>query len=360
MKITAVTPLLLKGMLLVRVETDAGIVGWGESSPMNAQVVAAHLNHSLAPLVLGHDPFEIERLVEEMFVKTYKIAGQTQAMAISGIEIALWDILGKALRVPIYQLLGGAYRKQIPMYASSTRRDISPQDEAARLAHLVEDKGFRAVKVRVGQRYGFDTDAAPGRSVAVVREVRQRLGDEIEIMVDGNSCFSAPRAIQLGRRLEEYRIFHFEEPTPYQDLDSLAKVAKALDTPIAVGEQEWQIHRFKEMMQKEAADIVQPDLIKAGGFTACKRVAALAEAFGCICTPHQTKKLGTIATLHFVAATPVCRYAQEYIIEPQPIGDRLFRNPVPVVDGYMAVPEEPGLGVALNEEILSQAQPLTA
>ena len=358
MKITEVTPIFLNPTLLVRVETDGGIVGWGECSPMNGRVIAAHVRHSLASIALGRDPFDIEPIVEDMFVRTYKIAGQSQAMASSGIEIALWDIMGKALNVPIYKLLGGAYRKRIRMYASSMRRDISPRDEADRLARLVDEKGFTAVKVRVGETYGFDRDAAPGRSVALVREVRKRLGDGIDIMVDGNSCFTAPRAIQLGRVLEQHNIFHFEEPCPYTDIDSTAKVARALDLPIAGGEQDWDLRRFKEMMEKEAVDIVQPDVIKAGGFSVCKKVAALAEAFGCVCTPHQTQPLGTIATLHFVAATPCCRYSQEYNIEPHPIGDALFRNPVPVVDGHMAVPEGPGLGVEISEDALSRAESL--
>ncbi len=353
-KITDVEVFLLKPTVLVRLRTDEGITGWGECSPMNGPVVAAHIRHSLADLVVGEDPFDIEGLVEKMFVRTYKIAGQAQAMAASGIEIACWDIMGKALSMPIYRLLGGAYRKQIPMYASSMRRDTSPKDEAERLARLVEEKGFRAVKVRVGSTYGFDRDAAPGRSLAVVREVRAALGDDVDIMVDGNSCFTAPRAIELGRRLQDYNVFHFEEPCPYTDLDATAKVARALDVPIAGGEQDWDLRRFKEMLQKEAVDIVQPDLIKAGGFTVCRKVAALAEAFGCVCTPHQTQPLGTIATLHFVAATPVCRYYQELNIEPHRIGDRLFKNPVLVVDGHMTVPEGPGLGVEIDEALLQR------
>lgn len=352
MKITEVKVLLLRPTVLVRLGTDEGITGWGECSPMNAAVIAAHIRHSLADLVVGEDPFDVEKLVEKMFVHTYKIAGQAQAMAASGIEIACWDIMGKALGVPIYKLLGGAYRKQIPMYASSMRRDTSPGDEAARLAKLVEEKGFTAVKVRVGSKYGFDRDAAPGRSVAVVREVRATLGDDIAIMVDANSCFTAPRAIELGRRLQDYNIFHFEEPCPYTDLDATARVARALDVPIAGGEQDWDLRRFKEMLQKEAVDIVQPDLIKAGGFTVCRKVAALAEAFGAVCTPHQTQPLGTIANLHFVAATPVCRYTQELNIEPHPIGDKLFKNPVPVIDGRMTVPEDPGLGVEIDEALV--------
>jgi L-alanine-DL-glutamate epimerase-like enolase superfamily enzyme len=183
--------------------------------------------------------------------------------------------------------------------------------------------------------------------------VRRVLGDGIEILVDGNSCFSAPRAIELGRRLEECGVFHFEEPCPYWDLDSTAQVAEALDMPVAGGEQDWGIHRFREMLQIEAVDIVQPDLIKAGGFSICKKVAALAEAYGRVCTPHQTQPFGTVANLHFAASTPNCRYAQEYNIEPHPLRDTLFREPVlEVTDGHLAVPEGPGIGVELNQELL--------
>ena len=356
MKITKVTSLFLDPTLLVRVDTDEGVTGWGECSPMNSRGIAPHIRYSLAPLVIGKDPFDSESIMETMFVRTYKIAGQTQAIAMSGIEIALWDIMGKALNVPVYKLLGGAYRKKIRMYASSMRRDISPKEEADRLAKLVEEKGFTAIKVRVGKTYGFDEDIFLGRSEAVVKEVRERLGDEVEIMVDGNSCFTASRAIELGRRLERYDIFHFEEPCPYVDLDSTAKVAQALDVPIAGGEQDWDLRRFREMMQKGAVDIVQPDLIKAGGFSALKKVAALAEAFGCVCTPHQTQPLGTIANLHFAAATPCCRYSQEYNIEPHPVGYGLFKNPVPIIEGHMDVPEGPGLGVEMDEKVLARAE----
>ena len=356
MKIKRVEPLHVGPNLLVRVETEDGVIGYGECSPMNVRLVAAHIEHALGPLVVGLDPFDVEVIVEKMVVSTYKLAGQSMAMAASGIEIALWDIMGKALGQPIYKLLGGAYRKEIPMYASSMRRDITPVEEARRLAGLVEKHGFKAVKVRVGSTFGFDKDAWPGRSIELVKEVRAALGDEIEIIVDANSCYSAPRAIELGRALERYRIFHFEEPCPYWDLDSTAKVARALDTPVAGGEQDWDLRRFKEMLQKEAVDIVQPDLIKAGGFSVCKKIAALAEAFGCVCTPHQTQPFGTVANLHLVASTPNCRYFQEYNIEPHPLRGSLFTEPVlDVKDGCLTVPEGPGLGVEINEEVLRRA-----
>jgi L-alanine-DL-glutamate epimerase-like enolase superfamily enzyme len=357
-KITSITPLFIEPSLLIKIETDEGITGWGECSPMNARVTAAVIRHSLTKLVLDRDPFDIEAIVEKLFIKTYKLAGQSQAIAISGIEIALWDIMGKALRVPIYKLLGGAYRKKIRMYASSLRRDITPQEEADRMAGLVEKFGFTAVKVKVGNRHGFDVDAAPGRSVAVVRETRARLGDDIELLVDANSGFSAPRAIQLGRRLEEYNVFHYEEPCPYNDLDATAKVSAALDLPVAGAEQEWDLKRFKQILHDRVVDIIQPDLIKAGGFSSCKKIAALAEAYGAVVTPHQTNPLGLIANLHFAASTPVCRYAQEYRVDPHPNWDRLVRNPPVVKDGYLYPPEEPGLGVELNEELLQQAEVL--
>jgi len=353
MKITHVEPLHVGPNLLVRVRTDEGIVGYGECSPMNNALVAAHIERALAPLVAGRDPFDVEALVERMIVVTYKLAGQSMAMAVSGIEIALWDIMGKALGQPIYKLLGGAYRKQIPVYASSMRRDITPAEEARRLAALVEKHGFRAVKVRVGDVFGYDEDASSGRSAALVKEVRAALGDDVEIMMDANSCYTAPRAIELGRALERYRIFHFEEPCPYWDLESTAKVAEALDMPVAGGEQDWQLSRFREMLEQRAVDIVQPDLIKAGGFSVCKKISYLAEAFGCVCTPHQTQPFGTVANLHLAASTPNCRYFQEYNIEPHPLQDSLFREPVlEVKDGCLTVPEGPGLGVEINEDIL--------
>jgi L-alanine-DL-glutamate epimerase-like enolase superfamily enzyme len=352
-KITQVEPIHLGRNLLVRVHTDEGIVGYGECSPMNNDLVAAHITNGLGDIVVGRDPFDIEALVERMFVETYKLAGQSMAMAISGIEIALWDIVGKAVGQPIYKLLGGAYRKRIRVYASSMSRQIKPVDEAKRLARLVEKHGFTAVKVKVGSVFGFDADASPGRSLELVKEVRAALGDGIEIMVDGNSGYSAPRAIQLGRELERYGVFHFEEPCPYWDLESTAKVAKALDLPVAGGEQDWGLPRFQEMLQKEAVDIVQPDIIKAGGFLVCKKIAHLAEAFGAACTPHQTQPFGTVANLHFAASTPNCRFSQEYSIEDHPLRESLFTTPVlEVKDGHLTVPEGPGIGVEIDEAVL--------
>lgn len=358
MKITQIEPLILGRSIFVRVHTDEGITGIGECSPMNAPVIAAHIQHSLAPLALGQDPTEIERLTERLFVETYKIAGQTQAMATSGIELACWDITGKALGVPVWRLLGGLYRDKVPVYASSGRRHTTPEEEAADLARLVEQYGFRAVKVKIGQRWGRDEDAMPGRSVALVRECRRLLGDDVEILVDANGAYSAPRAIELGRRLEEYRVFHFEEPCPYHDDESTATVAAALDLPVAGGEQEWDLLRFKTLLANHVVDIIQPDVIKVGGLLKAKKIGVLAEAFGTPVTQHNTQPtVGTVAMLHFAAISPAVRTAQEYslsaITGKHPLSGLLREPDLRVQDGCLRVPEGPGLGIVLDEERLA-------
>lgn len=359
MKITAITALNIHPNFIVRVETDAGITGTGECSNMNRGIIAAHIQHALGPLVLGQDPFAIERLVETMFVKTYKLAGQAMAIAISGIEIALWDIMGRALQVPVYQLLGGSYRTAIPLYASSMRRDTTPAEEADALARHVERHGFKGVKIKVGGRQSFDADAIPGRSYNVVREVRQRLGPDVAILVDANSSYTPARAIELGRQLQQFNIYWYEEPCVYNDLDAHAQVAAALDVPIALGEQEWDLRRFRQMLQMHAAEVVQPDIIKCGGFLQTRKIATLAEAFGALCTPHQTSPFGTVANLHLAAATPVLRTMQEYKVEPpDTLGLAMFKDPPVIVDGTLVVPQAPGLGVDLRADLLEKADRL--
>jgi L-alanine-DL-glutamate epimerase-like enolase superfamily enzyme len=359
MKITRVQPVQIGGSILVFVDTDEGLTGIGECSPMNAPVIAAHIEHSLAPLVVGEDPTRVEWLIDKMLLSTYKIAGQAPAMAMSGIELACWDIAGKAAGVPVWRLLGGLYRETVPVYASSMRRHTTPEEEAADLARVVEEHGIRAVKVKVGQRWGRDEDAAPGRSVALVRKCRQVLGDDIAIMADANSAYSAPRAIELGRRLEQYGVSHFEEPCPYNDDESTAKVAAALDMPVAGGEQEWELLRFKTLLAQGVVDIVQPDVIKVGGLLTAKKIGVLAEAYGAPVTQHNTQPtIGTVAMLHFAAVSPAVRTAQEYslsaIAGEHPLSGLLREPDLSIHDGHLRVPTGPGLGIELDEERLAE------
>lgn len=356
MQITAVRVFIVKRLVIVRVETDAGVTGYGECSAMNSGVIRSVVTDSLAPLLIGQNPLEIERLWELMYVSTYKLRGQAQSIGISGVDIALWDILGKTLDTPVYQLLGGRYRETVRMYASSVPRGLDVAQSADKAREYI-DSGFTAVKVKVGTRWGFDD--LPDTAVATVEAMREAIGPDVDLMVDANSAYSAHTAIRIGRRLESLDVFHFEEPTPFHDIDAMAQIADALDMPVAGGEQDHTRYRFREILERGAADIVQPDVIKAGGLSECKKIAAMADAFGKPVTPHNTNRtIGMAATLHFLASTPNARYSQECTIlpdlRPDPIRDAVLREPLRVVDGHMAPPEGPGLGVTVDDSVLEQ------
>ncbi len=353
MKITAVEPLIVGGQLvLVRVRTDEGLVGIGESSPMNAPVIASAIQHTVTPLVLGQDPLAIESLAERLAVGTYKLEGRAQAIAIAGVELALWDLKGKALGVPVYELLGGLCRARVPVYATVNRD--TPAAMARRAVECVT-VGFRALKLQVGTIFGFD--ARPDTSVEVVREVRAAVGDGIELMLDANSAWTVPTAIAMCRRLGEHDIRFIEQPVPERDIDALAAVRRESLIPVTFGEEECSFWRFKEAITRAGVDFVQPDPIKAGGLLVAKKVAVLAEAFSRDCVPHASQiNVGFAANLHLIASTPNCRGAQECWItpgrRPDPVRDHLLEEPFSVVDGHVAVPRGPGLGVAVNEEIV--------
>src|SRR5919108_2968055 len=354
MKISRITPLVLAGRyVLVRVETDEGVAGIGECSPMSAPLVVAALKHSLAPAAIGQDPLRIEALWERLMIGTYKVEGRLQAMALSGIEMACWDIKGKAFGVPVYQLLGGAYRDRVRMYATMDR------DTPANMARLAErclEAGFTAVKVKVATRQGFD--ARPDTTLECARAVRGAIGDGVDMLMDANSAWSVPNAIRMCRALEPYDVWHLEQPVPERDLDALAQVNQHTTIPITFGEEDFSLWRYRDAIVRGACEVVQPDPIKAGGLLTCQKVAHLAEAFGKAFTPHDTSMhVGMAATLQLVAAVPNARGPQECRLPPTrapaAVPDELLAEPFRLdADGCLAVPQRPGLGVELNEEIV--------
>ena len=274
--------------------------------------------------------------------------------AIAGLDIALWDLKGKALGVPIYKLLGGKARDKIRMYASSMRRDMTPAEEARRAASFV-DAGYSAYKLHSAVPGAIDHPA--DQTIDTVREVRTAVGDDIEILVDVNGAFSTHHALEIGRALEDLGVFHFEEPRPHYDLEGLATIADALDIPIASGEMIYTHWEYRDLMLRGRIDIVQPDIVKAPGFTEFQRIAALASAFGKPITVHNTQPtISTVAHLHACAAYPNIPYAQEYNIEPTSIRDEwpILKEPLQVNYGYLDVPDGPGLGVELDEDVVNK------
>lgn len=344
---------------LVRVLTDEGAAGWGQVAPYHADLSAQILHRQVAPHALGHDATDIEGLVELIPEREHKFPGSHLYRALGGLDTALWDLRGKLAGRSVCELLGGQPRP-LRAYASSMRRDIQPAAEAARLAGLRESHGFDAFKVRVGKECGHDEDEWPGRSEEVVSAVRAALGDDVDLLVDGNSCYTPARAIEVGRMLESYGVRHFEEPCPYWELEWTKQVADALELDVAGGEQDCELPTWRRMIELRAVDVVQPDVLYVGGLTRALRVAALARAAGLPCTPHSANlSLVLVFALHFAAAIENAGPYVELSIEPDedyPWQVGLY-EPVPVVSrGMLSRPAGPGWGVEISPDWLARAE----
>jgi L-alanine-DL-glutamate epimerase-like enolase superfamily enzyme len=356
MRITQVTALnLANQIVLARVKTNEGTEGIGEASPMYPQIICSVINDVLAPVLEGENPFQIERLYDRMLYSrpgrfcNYKLGPQgALTSAISGVEIALWVLAGKALGKPIYALLGGLYRERVPVYASMALvHEKTPGAWATRARRFVE-RGFGGIKLGIGREWGFDS--GEDDPVATVRAVREAIGDSADIYVDAHNAYYPHTAVAIAREFESFRVFHFEEPVAEYDWEGLTWVRDHTTVPIAAGEQIYTLPEFRRFLGARAVDILQFDLTKAGGLWTGKKVAALAEAWDLPVTLHNYHSpVATAAMLHFAAATPACRYRQELRADPHPLED-IVRNPPCPEMGTMAPPAGPGLGVSLDEE----------
>jgi len=350
-----------RGATLVEVQTDDGITGWGEALCQGLQppeIAAAAIEHALKHLVVGEDPLQPEVLWHRMYHYT-RDYGQKGAVvgAISGIDIALWDICGKARNTPVAKLLGGAFRTRVEAYATGFYR-IKGKGEAARLAQEAEGhvaRGFRAMKIKLG--FGIDDD------LEVMREIKRVAGKQ-EVMIDVNHAYSVADAIRLGRELEDmgWRLRWYEEPVVQEDLDGYAEVRRALATPIAGGENEYTLFGFKQLLEKRGIDIAQPDICIAGGFTGCRHIVALAHAHGVQVNPHVwASAVGQAASLQLIASIPVANHALfpkdillEFDTSSHPFRNELTSDPLKQKGGWVEIPQKPGLGIDVNRNILEK------
>ena len=356
MRITDVECLILdREHPFVRIYTDEGLVGIGECFRRLPSVIRTVVETVIKPVLLGKDPLDTELRWREMILVTSSSdMGGAVYCAIAGLDIAMWDLKGKALGMPIHRLLGGKLQDKIRMYASSLRRDLTPVEEAHRAASLVE-QGYSAYKLH--SALPGEIDHPSDQTIETVTEVRAAVGDDIEILVDVNGAFSVHHAIEIGKALESLGVFHYEEPRPHHDLAGLATVADTLDIPIASGEMIYTHWQYKDLIVNGRVDILQPDIVKVPGFTEFQRIAALASAFGKPITVHNTQAtVSTVAHLHACAAFANIPYAQEYNIEPLSIRDQwpILKEPLQVIDGYLQVPDGPGLGVELDEAVVKK------
>lgn len=356
MKITDVIATILPtGSIFVRVRTDEGITGLGECSPMHAQVLAHFVETALKPILVGQDPLEVEKRWNEMFFRTYKLGVQgVQPEAIAGVDIALWDILGKATGLPLHTLLGGLYREKVLMYCSiGGGAGMSVAEMARRVEKALAD-GFRAIKIRMDWRADHQ-DVDPKKDFEMFRECRKLCGDDIPLSFDANNGYSVSTAIRQGRKFEELGIYHYEEPIPQYDYAGLAQVANALDVPVSAGEHEYTRWQFRDLILQAQVDLLQPDVVKCAGITEMKKIATLAETFNKGFVPHQTQPtVGTAASLHLVAALNWANRPQEYTGQ-RPQLDAYFREPLIFKDSAIEVPKKPGIGLEWDEAALDRA-----
>jgi len=342
--------------MIVEIETDGGVTGWGECygpARINAAVV-----QNMAPWLIGEDPLRTEDIWRKIYGQL-RDHGQKGVViqGLSGIDIALWDVKGKHFGVPIYQLMGGPLRTQLPAYATGLYRRKSGDP----LRYLAEEAagyiagGFKAVKLKVG--FGVEEDAT------VTRTVREAIGPGVALMIDANHAFDAVAAIRLGRMIEQYEIGWFEEPVPPEDLQGYRAVKAALSIPIAGGECEFTRYGFREMLATRAVDIVQPDTCAAGGLSECKKIADMAEAFGVRYNPHVWGTgIAIAASLHLLAVLPAHTPHSLAPLEPMlefdrtehPIRQALLTKPIEHERGIVRVPDGPGLGIEVDRDALAR------
>jgi L-alanine-DL-glutamate epimerase-like enolase superfamily enzyme len=340
----------------VRVTTDDGRAGYGQLSSFEPDITATVLHRQVARHVLGSDPAQIDALVDRVIDANMKFPWSYVCRALAGVDTAIWDLYGQIKGKPVCELVGGK-TDPFPVYGSSMRRDISPEDEAARLVKLRDERGFKAFKVRLGVPTGHDSDASPGRTEKLIPTVRQAVGDGVQLLADGNSCYTPPKAIEVGRRMEANRYFWFEEPCPYWELEWTAEVAAALKMNVAGGEQDNDLAQWRRMIRMNAVDILQPDLCYLGGFTRAWRVAKMGQQAGKLVVPHSSHlSLITLFTLHFMAAIPNAGPFVEFSIEADAnAGETLYRPALKVADGKVKIPDGPGWGVQINAAWLEKA-----
>ncbi len=349
----------IKHLGIVRVKTDAGITGYAdlETQPHVARAIvnapaegAASGFHGLRAVLVGEDPFEVERLWHKMYMASVYYGRRGAAIqVISGIDIALWDIIGRRIGQPVYKLLGAGYRNKVRPYASTLFRSQPAAMEEACRGYL--EQGFTAVKFGWGV-FGQD----PERDVCLVAAARRALGDRADLLVDTGWYVhrTAKEAIRMVRSLEPYKPFFVEEPLSPEDYDGYAQLAGAVDTLIACGEQEATEWGFRTLIERGQVDIVQPDLSRCGGFTVARKIVHMAQMHNRLCIPHSwLSDLLTAASLHLNAFMQRSVF-QEFNVTSGPLSREMCKNPIHIDNGYLRVPQGPGLGVEVDEAVIEK------
>jgi len=363
MKITAVKTFLVdpgshKHWLFAKVETDAGLHGWGECyTQLDRDRAIEVYVHQLGRYLVGRSPFDIKHFTYSAYTD---FGGKRGSMdlycAVSGVEQALWDVVGKAVGQPVYRLLGGAFRPKIRVYANGWARGEDPATVAAQ-ARAVVAKGFTALK--------FDPFPGPWRAyidrgqeqlaVDKVRAVREAVGAGVDVLVEVHRRLAPMHAVRVARMMEPYAPFWFEEPVSVRDLAGLAEAKRDIRLPVVTGEELYTKTEFREVLERRAADILNPDVCNTGGILELREIAAMAEPHHVAISPHNynSTTVGLAATVHASAGMPNFLIT-EYFVNFEEVGEAIARPPFRVERGYIALPTAPGLGIDLDETALAK------
>ena len=364
MKITDVKHFLAnpgrgKNLCFVKVETDEGLYGWGEAytqSDRDVQITA-HIDQ-MRRYLIGRDPRNIKHFIQWAYDD---FAGRRGAMdfwcAVSGIEHALWDITGKAAGMPVHMLIGGACRDKIRVYANGWGGGGGGPEALAERAQEVVEMGFNAMKFDPipGPWRTFVSREVEDAAIENVRAVREAVGWDVDILVEMHRRLAPMHARRIGREIEQYRPFWYEEPVLAENIDALAAVKRDVNIPVVTGEELYTKFEFREVFEKQAADILNPDVCNVGGILELKEIAAMAEPYFVVVSPHNfnSTTLGLAATLQVSAAIPNFLIT-EYFVNLEDFGRDIAKRPFEVVDGYIKVPDTPGIGIDLDEDALAK------
>jgi galactonate dehydratase len=364
MRISRVTPIVFgaewRNLIFVKVETDDGLVGFGEARPVNrTDAVLGYLSEAVPRYVLGSDPFEIERLIQRLFREDFARAGEVTMTGIALIELACWDLVGQALHQPVYRLLGGAVREKIKAYANGWYTVERTPEEFHSAAKRVAAQGYTALKFDPFGAGLFELSRNEKHKViALVEAVRDAVGPEREILIEMHGRFNPSTAIEMARALAPFQPGWYEEPVPPENLAALKKVAEAvapLGIPVATGERLHTLHEYRELLERQAADILQPDITHFGGILNTRKLAAWAEAYYVLIAPHNVGgPVSTAAALHLAACTPNFKIQEYFNDFADPYIKQAAAGLPEVVDGFFTLPNGPGLGVSVDEAALRE------
>lgn len=350
----------------VRIYTDQGLIGQGEST--DAAVATPALINSFRRFLIGRDPLNIDAIWEQLRQGGifHGAQGGQYTTALSGLEIALWDLAGKALGMPIYQLMGGKFRDRIRIYCDTDMRSSPLGPEGDQKVAFVEEAGFTAAKIDVDDARDpnrFDrvdrtaSNAEIDRMITWIQHIREKLPKSVELAVDMHGFYNAATGKHVAQAVEEFRLLWLEEPVPPENIDAMAYIRRSTKTRIACGENLYMRWGFMPLLEKEAVDMIQPDFQKTGGLSEARKIANLAEAYYIPVAPHcVVSPVGMMATAHVCATIPNFLACEWHWINFPDFWKNWVKQGEIIERGYVTVPNRPGIGVEMNDEVAKKAQ----